>query len=57
MNNNYTKSPEQPLYCCNCGTFFMGDPFKKVIVCCDNCREIISKKKACMIVGKIFGVD
>lgn len=55
MNNNYGKNPTQPLYCCNCGIFFMDDPFKKVIVCSDKCREIIEKKKACMIVGIVFG--
>jgi len=57
MNNNYGKNPAQPLYCCNCGIFFMGDPFRNVIVCCDKCRETIEKKKTCMIVGILFGED
>lgn len=55
MNNNYGENSAQPLHCCNCGFLFMGDPFEKVIICSDECREIIEKKKACMIVGIVFG--
>lgn len=49
--NNYKRYEPQVLSCSNCGKFFMGNPYSKIIVCCDNCRDEILWKKSLYVTG------